>query len=81
MKEIGFLFWWDTAPRESLFRCVSPKGLVSIFNIFDDRGYVESQMYKSGMILEEEGSRITYHCNDYGDTDKFDKLVFSIEKL
>lgn len=73
--------WWDTSPKEVFLKCHSASGLVSIYNIWDTGRGMESQMYKSGMILEEKGNKIVYHCNDYGETDKFDKLVFSIEKL
>lgn len=80
-KAKGILLWWDNSPKEVFLNCTSPSGLISVYNIYDKGTGMRSLMYKSGMILEEQGNKIIYHCNDYGETDKFDKLVFSIEKL
>lgn len=74
--------WEDTAPKEVICSCYAKSGKISIYNIWDKRGYSESQRDSSGMILEEQENKIIYHCNDCGfETTNFDKLVFSIERL
>jgi hypothetical protein len=73
--------WYDTAPQEVILKCKSSEGLLSIYNIFDTGWGRKSQMYKSGMLIEEQGNKIIYRCNDFGETDRFDKLVFSISKI
>ena len=73
--------WEHTAPREVICKCISPQCLLSIYNIWEREGMRESQMYGSGMLIEEEDNKRTYHCNDYGLDTQFDKLVFTLELL
>lgn len=74
--------WEDIAPKEAICTCYAKSGKISIYNIWDKRGYSESPRDSSGMILEEQGNKRIYHCNDCGfETADFDKFVFSIEKL
>lgn len=74
--------WENTAPKITHVKCVSEEGLLSVYNVFDegpDGGGVYSQMYGSGMLLEEKNNKYIYKCNDFGIETKFDKLVFSIK--
>jgi hypothetical protein len=73
--------WADTAPKEVILKCKSEEGLISIYNIWSGKSGRNSLSYHSGMILEENNKKIVYHCNDHGINNKFDKLVFSIEKF
>jgi len=77
-------FWEEISPSEFIVKCLSPEGLLSVYNIWNERsvGPGNSQMYCSGMIAQQEGDRTTYYCHDVGKRDiSFDKIVFSIEKL
>lgn len=78
----GMKFWEDTAPKKFVVKCVSPEGLLSVYNIWDEGNGARSLMYCSGMIVEQQGNRIIYHCHDVGKNNvSFDKIVFSIEKI
>ena len=77
----GVLLWHDNSPKEVICKCFTKDGNLSIYNIWNEGRYWESQSDFSGMLLEEKGNVITYHCNDVGLETNFDKLVFSIEKL
>jgi len=74
--------WYDTSPPEVIMQCKSKEGLLSIYNIFQDRHFPESQRYGSGMLVEQDGNRTIYKCHDVSMINvSFDKLVFSIEKI
>jgi hypothetical protein len=73
--------WEDTAPEEVICSCSAKSGKISIYNIWDDQGFSESQCDSSGMILEEKENKVIYHCNDYGFETNFEKFVFAIERL
>ena len=77
----SIILWFDTAPSKTRIICRNDEGLVSVYNVYDKGEGMRSQMFKSGMIIEDSGNKRTYYCNDFGDTEKFDKLVFSITKL
>ena len=79
----GICIWWGTEPKEVLIKCHSVPGLLAVYNAYiDERGMPASSMYKSGMLVEEQGEKRIYHCNDVNDGDiRFDKLVFSVEKI
>ena len=78
----GIGLWYDTSTTEWILKCHSITGFASIYNIFEGQnGAPRSLMYKSGMLIEEKENIRIYHCNDVGDTDTFDSLVFSVEKL
>jgi hypothetical protein len=75
------VLWIDTAPREVIIECQTTDGLLSVYNKWDrGRGFGESQMATSGMLIEELPNGRRYRCNDIGFDDTFDKLVFRIEK-
>lgn len=81
-KEIQL--WEDTCPKKAKIRCVSSEGKLSVYNIFDmglERGGVKSQVDSSGMVVEREGNKLIYKCNDAGFQTDFDKLVFEIELI
>lgn len=71
--------WEDTAPKEVKMKCFSDEGLVSIYNVWYTERGSRSLSYKCGMIIEKNGNKIKYRCNDFGDNTNFDKLVFEIE--
>lgn len=73
--------WEDTAPKEVLLKCFTNNGVLSFYNIWDKGEGKKSQSYSSGMVLEQQGNKLIYNCNDIGFETNFDKLVFSIEKL
>ena len=74
--------WQDTAPREIICKCVSSSGLLSVYNTWRRQdGNEFSFSYGAGMLLEEEGRKRVYRCNDWGIETNFDKLVFAIERL
>ncbi len=73
--------WDDTAPSAVLCVCNAKAGKISIYNVWDERGYSESQLDSSGMIVEEEETKRIYHCNDFGYKTNFDKFLFSVEIL
>lgn len=77
----GVKLWEDTSSREVICKCFTDNGLLSVYNIWDEGRGSQSQMHTSGMLLEERGNLLIYHCNDFGFETNFDKLVFSIEKL
>ena len=79
----GIPVWWDGKLNEITFKCHSVAKLVTIYNVYeDDNGIMHSLMYKSGMLVEEKDNKRIFHCNDVNDGDnRFDKLVFSVEKL
>jgi hypothetical protein len=63
-------------------KCKSKEGLLSIYNIFQEKHFAESQMYGSGMLIEQEGNKTIYRCHDVSmENVRFDKIVFSIEKM
>jgi hypothetical protein len=74
--------WEDTAPNEIICKCFSKDGNLNVYNVWDKGKGKQSQLYTSGMLIEEQVDGVLiYKCNDYGlDTD-FDDLIFSIEKL
>ena len=82
IKAKGMQLWKYNSPKVVKIKCVSDTGLLSVYNIFEDEdGSTNSQMYKSGMLIEEQGNKLIYRCNDYGDEGDFDSLVFQIELL
>lgn len=84
VKSKGIQLWEDTCPKKVRIRCMSSEGKLSIYNIYDlgpERGGVKSQVDSSGMIVEREGNKIIYKCNDAGFQTDFDKLVFKIELI
>ena len=81
IKNKGMEIWEDTAPNEFVCTCFSDSGLLSVYNIWDKGKGRQSQLLTSGMIIEKSKNLFTYHCNDYGFETKFDKLIFSVEKL
>lgn len=84
VKSKGIQLWEDTCPKKVKIRCMSSEGKLSIYNIFDigpERGGVKSQVDSSGMIVEQEGNKMIYKCNDVGFQTNFDKLIFEIELL
>jgi len=79
-KEIHL--WFETAPKEIMVRCKSEEGLISVYNIFQQRHFPESQMFGSGMLVEQDGNKTTYRCNDVTvENVNFDSVVFSIENM
>lgn len=75
----GYQLWQDTAPAVIVLKCFASEGVISVYNIWDMGRGVESQAHTSGMLIEQEGKRRMYRCNDYGLETDFDKLVFMIE--
>jgi hypothetical protein len=74
--------WEDTAPKEVICKCFSKDGNLSVYNIWDEGNGRQSQMYTSGMLIDEQDDGILiYKCNDNGFETDFTDLVFSIEKL
>ncbi len=86
VTEREFVLWEDKCPKEFEIECTSEKGLISLYNIFEQRDWTGrnitySQMDFSGMILEQKGNVYRYKCNNAELKDDFDKLVFEIELL
>ncbi|PWK13014.1 hypothetical protein [Tumebacillus permanentifrigoris] len=77
----GIYLWEDTAPREVIIKCFTENGWLSIYNIHHNGRNQYSQGYSAGMLLQEEGDTLVYHCNDVGLETNFDKLVFSVKRL
>lgn len=78
----GMRLWEYNLPKVVKIKCVNDSGLLSVYNIFeDDDGSAMSQMYKCGMLLEEQGNKRIYRCSEYSDEGDFDRLVFQIELL
>ncbi|KAB2929641.1 MAG: hypothetical protein F9K24_19235 [Leptonema illini] len=73
--------WDDNTPNEIVCVCKAQEGKISVYNIWNERGYPESQSDSSGMVLEEKGNTLIYKCNDFGFESTFDKIIFSIEKM
>ena len=74
--------WEYNAPKVVKIKCVTDSGLLSVYNMFeDDDGSAWSQMYKCGMLIEEQGNKRIYRCSEYSDEGDFDRLVFQIELL
>jgi len=74
--------WYHTSPRELIVKCKSKAGLISVYNIFQKRHFPESQLYGSGMIIEQDGAKTIYKCHDVSmENVSFDKIIFSIEKI
>ncbi len=70
--------WFDTCPSELPIKCISSEGVLSVYNIFEDR-CVNSQLDSCGMLIDSDSDTFTYRCNDEGFVSNFDKLVFSIK--
>lgn len=84
IKSKSIQLWEDTCPKEVKIQCFAPKGVLSVYNIFDlglERGGVRSQVPSCGMLLEEKSNIFRYSCNDAGFQTNFDKLVFEIELI
>lgn len=82
MKLKKFYLWNDTAPEIVKIKCLSQEGLVSIYNVWEtERGQMKGQMDFSGMLVERNGNKITYSCNNGLLDTNFDELVFEIELL
>lgn len=84
IKSKGVQLWEDTCPQKIKIMCISSKGKLSIYNIFDrgvGRGGIQSQADSCGMIVEEQENGRIYRCNDSGFESDFDKLVFKIQLL
>jgi hypothetical protein len=79
----GIGLWWGTTPREVIVKCHSVPKLLTIYNGYrDNLNHPRTLMYKTGMLVEEKDNKRIYRCNDVNDGDnRFDKLVFSVEKL
>ncbi len=87
-KNKSFHIWETTCPKKVHIKCVSKKGLLSVYNIYDlgesvggRPGGVRSLGGYSGMLIENNNNIITYKCNDVGFETNFDKLIFQIELL
>ena len=81
IKSKGIQLWEDTCPLEANLECTSSEGKMSVYNIFNISqgiGGVRSQTDSCGMLIEREGYKIVYRCNDAGFQTNFDKLVFEI---
>lgn len=77
-----FYLWNDTAPEIVKIKCLSQEGLISIYNVWEtERKKTEEQMPFSGMLVERNGNKITYRCNNGLLDTNFDELVFEIELL
>lgn len=77
----GIRLWENTAPKEIICKCTSQEGLISIYNLWDRGNGGRSLGYTSGMLVEKDGNKITYRCNDSGIDTNFEKLVFTVEKM
>ncbi|MCL5256239.1 MAG: hypothetical protein M1319_00375 [Chloroflexi bacterium] len=83
----AIVIWEPGTPEEIICKCTSNKGFLRISNIHVDphnwKGHPQlyTRSYGCGMLLEEKGNLLIYHCNDWGFDTNFDKLVFSVEKL
>ena len=81
VKASEMYLWEDTAPKITKLKCVSEKGLLSVYNAFyrgPGTGGIAEQVDSSGMLVEEKDNTYTYRCNDAGFVTDFDKLVFRI---
>ncbi len=73
--------WQDTSPREVMIHCHTTDGFLHLYNIWEDSGRRESQMWTTGMLVEELPTGRRYRCNDFGFDTEFDKLVFRLERV
>lgn len=80
-----FELWADECPPEFEIVCNSSEGFLSVYNIFEENSWSGkrkvSQMDFSGMILEKNGNKYKYCCNNAKLNQDFDKLIFEIELL
>lgn len=80
-----FELWADECPPEFEIVCNSAEGFLSVYNIFEENSWSGkrkvSQMDFSGMILEKNGNKYKYCCNNAKLNQDFDKLIFEIELL
>jgi hypothetical protein len=72
--------WADTAPNHVVLQCHTSNGGLSVYNIWEHRAVRGSQSESSGMMVTESPNGRRYRCNDFGWEDRFDKLVFRIER-
>ena len=77
----GIALWWGDLPREVVFKCHSVPKLLSIFNGYRTERGIYSNMYKSGMLLEEKDNNIIYHCKEGAYSETFDNIIFSVERI
>ena len=73
--------WQETAPSQVRIECHTQAGCLHLYNIWDKGAGRSSQMWTSGMLVEELPSGRRYRCNDIGFESGFDKLVFRIERV
>ena len=72
--------WQDSAPENVLIECHTKDGILHLYNVWDRGKGRESQLWSSGMIVEELPDGRRYRCNDIGFNTNFDKLVFRVER-
>lgn len=77
----GMKIWGDDNSKEIYVKCFAPEGLISIYNVWDKGNGLSSQTDFAGMLIERNGNKITYRCNNGLLDTNFDELVFEIELL
>ena len=78
----GLALWQDTAPQEVHVIVSSRSGTVQVKNIWDvGDGVVHSWHNGAAMIVDVDGERRRYRCNDGHPDDDFDDLIFEISRL
>jgi len=80
-KHKSIVLWEDTAPQTVVCNCFSSDGKLSLYNVFEDEDGRQSQLYTSGMLREEKEGVYIYKCKNYDLDDRFEDLMFSLEKL
>ncbi|MGM9635858.1 MAG: hypothetical protein ACI3YE_06865 [Candidatus Avispirillum sp.] len=81
-KGKGIFIWEDTFEGRIKIKCHSPEGLLSVYNAFiRNDGRRVTLAAPSGMLIETNGNKTIYRCNDVGFETNFDKLIFQIELL
>lgn len=75
----GLVLWQDTAPQQVDIVVSSKSGTLQVKNVWDiGDGVVHSWHNGAAMIVNRDGMRIRYQCNDGHADDDFDDMRFSL---
>ena len=78
----AIVLWEDTAPQQVDIAVTSKSGRVEVKNVWDvGNGVIESWHNGAAMIVDVDGAKRRYRCNDGHPDEDFDDLVFELTTL
>lgn len=76
------VLWSDTSPYEVVVRCEVPKGgtELRVWNCWrDEQGVMQAWLANAGMLVAEDGGRVTLRCSSGPGGVSFDDLVVQLD--